>query len=278
VVQGIIGGAIQSRALDDAVREMGGDPDVLRRALADAQPTIESPSLSDEQRYGPAYGVAMVALIVLLIALISGCNMIAMGVVEEKSSRVVEILLATIKPTQLLAGKILGVGAYGLVQVAVIGGALTLSLYSLGVTDDIDVNVGGTLALLIVWFLLGYALFAILFGAFASLVSRQEDIGAVTTPLSFVVLAPYYLAMFLVPEQPDSSLVAWLSQIPFFSPFMMPIRSAMGTVTGWEMALAILLTLATIPALVWVAARLYQRGVLHMGGRLKVLDALRRTA
>lgn len=278
VVQGIIGGAVQERALEDAVRAMGGDPDELRRALEAAQPTIESPSLSDEERYGPAYGVAMVALIVLLIALISGCNMIAMGVVEEKSSRVVELLLATIKPTQLLAGKILGVGAYGLVQVAVIGGALTLSLSTLGVAEDIDVNIGGTLVLLIVWFLLGYTTFALLFGAFASLVSRQEDIGAVTTPLSFLVVTPYYVAMFLVPEQPDSSLVAWLSQVPFLSPFMMPIRSAMGSVAPWEMALAIVIALATIPALVWLAARLYQRGVLHMGGRLKVRDALKRAA
>lgn len=277
VVQGILVGAIQARALEEAVLEMGGDPDDLRQALEAAQPTIESPSLSDEERYGPAYGVAMVALIVLLIALISGCNMIAMGVVEEKSSRVVELLLATIKPTQLLAGKILGVGVYGLVQVAVIGGALALALTSLGLTDEIEISLGGTLVLLIVWFLLGYAVFALLFGAFASLVSRQEDIGAVTTPLSFLVVTPYYVALFLVPEQPDSSLVAWLSQIPFLSPFMMPIRSAMGSVTGWEMALAILITLATIPALVWLAARLYQRGVLHMGGRLKVRDALKRT-
>jgi ABC-2 type transport system permease protein len=277
-LQGIIVGAIQSRVFDETIREMGGDPDVLNRALAEAQPTIEFTGLTDEEKYGPAYGISMVALILLLFVLINSGAMIAMGVVEEKTSRVVEILLSTIKPTRLLAGKILGVGAYGLFQVAVLGGALAGSLYALGLTDDIDVSVGGTLALIVLWFLLGYTVFALLFGAFAALVSRFEDIGAVTTPLTFLVLAPFYTAIFLVPEQPDSTLVRWLSQVPFLSPFMMPIRNAFGTVTGWEIALAILITLATIPGLVWVAARLYQRGVLHMGGRLKLKDAFKRSA
>ncbi len=276
--QGIITGAVQSRTLDETVRAMGGDPEVLRNAFATSQPTFESPGISDSQKYGPAYGVAMVALILLLIVLITGCQMIAMGVVEEKSSRVVEILLATMKPTRLLAGKILGVGAYGLFQVTVLGGALVGSLITLGLVDKINVPLGGPLALLILWFLLGYATFSLLFGAVASLVSRQEDIGAVTTPLTFLVLAPYYVSMFLVPEQPDSNLVRVLSEIPILSPFMMPMRDALGSVPAWEMGLSILLTLATIPGLVWIAARIYRRGVLHMGTRMKFRDALKQRA
>jgi ABC-2 type transport system permease protein len=217
----------------------------------------------------------MVALMLLLFILITSGSMIAMGVVEEKTSRVVEILLATIKPSHLLSGKILGVGAYGLFQMTVLGGAMASSLYILGVTDDIDVSVGGTLALIILWFLLGYTIFSLLFGALAALVSRYEDIGAVTTPLSLLVLAPFYTAIFLVPEQPNSGLVQGLSQVPFLAPFMMPIRNAFGAVTWVEMVFAILISLATIPALIWLAARLYQRGVLHTGGRLKIREALK---
>jgi ABC-2 type transport system permease protein len=276
--QGIITSAIQSRTLDDSITAMGGDPHILRDALAESQPSFESPGLSESEKYGPEYAVAMVALVLLLIVLITGCQMIAMGVVEEKSSRVVEILLATIKPTQLLAGKILGVGAYGLFQVAVLGGAIVGSLIACGLVDQIDVPLGGPLALLLVWFLLGYTVFALLFGAVASLVSRQEDIGAVTTPLTFLVLGPYYVSMFLVPEQPDSNLVRILSEIPILSPFMMPMRDALGSVPAWEMGLAILLTIATIPGLVWIAARIYRRGVLHMGTRMKIGDALKRSA
>lgn len=276
--QGVVVGAVQSHAFDEAVRAMGADPDLLNRALADAQPTVEFTGLTDAQKYGPQYGVSMVALTLLLFVLITSGSMIAMGVLEEKTSRVVEILLATIKPSHLLSGKILGVGAYGLFQMTVLGGAMATALYVLGVTDDIKVNVGGTLALLILWFLLGYAIFSLLFGALAALVSRYEDIGAVTTPLTLLVLGPFYTAIFLVPEQPNSGLVQGLSQIPFLAPFMMPIRSAFGAVTWVEMVFAILICLATIPALIWLAARLYQRGVLHTGGRLKITEALKRNS
>lgn len=274
----IVSGALQTRALDDAVRAMGGNLSAITSALAQAQPTFESTGTPDSVKYGPAYGVAMVATILLLITLITSAQMIAMGVVEEKSSRVVEILLATIRPTQLLAGKILGVGAYGLFQVAFLGSALAGSLVALGLVDSIPVNLGWTLALLVMWFILGYAIFALLFGAFASLVSRQEDIGAVTTPLTLLVVGPYYLAAFLVPAQPDSTLVRVLSEVPIFAPFMMPMRAALGAVPVWEMGLAVALAIATIPAVVWVAGRMYQRGVLHMGGRLSFKEALRSKA
>ncbi len=273
----IISGALQTRALDGAVKAIGGNLSSITAALAQAQPTFESTGTPDSVKYGPAYGVAMVATILLLISLITSAQMIAMGVVEEKSSRVVEILLATIRPTQLLAGKILGVGAYGLFQVAFLGSALAGSLVALGVVGSIPINLGWTLASLVMWFVLGYTIFALLFGAFASLVSRQEDIGAVTTPLTFLVIGPYYLAVFLVPAQPDSTLVRVLSEVPIFAPFMMPMRTALGTVPGWEIGLAVALAVATIPAVVWVAGRMYQRGVLHMGGRLKFGEALRKS-
>jgi ABC-2 type transport system permease protein len=274
----IISGALQTRALDDAVKAMGGDLSQITTALAQAQPEFQAIGKTDEQKYGPAYGVAMVGTILLLITLMMSSQMIAMGVVEEKSSRVVEILLATIRPTQLLAGKVMGVGTYGLFQVAFLGGALAGSLVALGVVDSIPISLGWTLAHLVLWFILGYTIFALLFGAFGSLVSRQEDIGAVTTPLTLLVIGPYYLAVFLIPAQPDSMLVRVLSEVPLFAPFMMPMRVALGGVPGWEIGLAVALAIAAIPGVVWVAGRMYQRGVLHMGGRLKFGEALRRGA
>lgn len=275
-LQGVIVASVQSYALTEAVVAIGGDPDALRQELAKAQPTIDSPTPSESERFGPEYAVSMVALIVLLFVLINGGAMIAMSVVEEKTSRVVEILLSTIKPTQLLAGKILGVGLYGLFQIAVLGGSLIAAVTALGLVDEIPINLGWTFSLIVLWFLLGYAIFSLLFGAFGSLVSRYEEIGAVTTPLTFLVLIPFYVSIYLVPFQPDSTLVRLLSQIPFMSPFMVTIRNAMGSITWWEMASAIFLALVTIPALVWLAARLYRRGVLHTEGRLKFLEALRR--
>ena len=274
----IIAGALQTRALDEVVHAMGGDLSQITEALAQAQPEFEAIGKTDEQKYGPAYGVAMGGTVLLLVTLMMSAQMIAMGVVEEKASRVVEILLATIRPTQLLAGKVLGVGAYGLFQVAFLGTALTSSLVALGLVDSIPINLGWTLAHLVLWFILGYTIFALLFGAFGSLVSRQEDIGAVTTPLTLLVIGPYYLAAFLIPMQPDSMLVRILSEFPLFAPFMMPMRVALGNVPAWEIGLAVALAVAAIPGVVWVAGRMYQRGVLHMGGRLKFGDALRKSA
>ena len=271
----IVNRAVQSYVITDHIGELGGDPDAFGRAIAAAAPQVRSITTPSEGMEGPAYGISMIAITLLLISLVSSGAMIAMGVVEEKTSRVVEILLATIKPAQLLAGKVLGVGVYGLFQVAVLGGAAVGSLTVLGLAEDIEVNLGATLALLIAWFLLGYAIFALLFGGFAALVSRQEEIGSVTTPLTFLLLAPFYVTLFMVPNDPDSAVVRVLSQVPVFSPFMMPVRNAFGAVTAAEMATAMGIALATIPVLIWIAGRVYQRGVLHTGGRMKLSAALR---
>jgi len=275
-VLALVGAAVQSYVITDQISALGGDPGAFEEMMAAAAPTVEALQPASQSGYeGPAYGISMVMISLLLGALISSGSIIAMGVVEEKTSRVVEILLATIKPTQLLAGKVLGIGAYGLFQIVVLAGALAGALAALGLTADIEVNIGASLALLIVWFLLGYALFALLFGGFAALVSRQEEIGSVTTPLMFLLFVPYYTTLFVVPGDPDSTVVRVLSQIPFFAPFMMPARDAFGAVAGWELALSMGIALLTIPLLVWVAARVYQRGVLHTGGRMKLAEALK---
>jgi len=275
-VLALVGAAVRSYVITDQISALGGDPGAFEEMMAAAAPTVEALVPASQSGYeGPAYGISMVMISLLLGALISSGSIIAMGVVEEKTSRVVEILLATIKPTQLLAGKVLGIGVYGLFQIVVLAGALAGALAALGLTADIEVNIGASLALLIVWFLLGYALFALLFGGFAALVSRQEEIGSVTTPLMFLLFVPYYTTLFVVPGDPDSTVVRVLSQIPFFAPFMMPARDAFGAVAGWELALSMGIALVTIPLLVWVAARVYQRGVLHTGGRMKLAEALK---
>ncbi|WP_298459234.1 ABC transporter permease [uncultured Cellulomonas sp.] len=266
--------AVRAYVVADQIGELGGDPAAFEQAMAAAVPQVEALDPPDAGFDGAAFGIATVMISLLLFALIGSGSMIAMGVVEEKTSRVVEILLSTIKPTQLLAGKIVGIGIYGLFQVVVLGAALVVATRILGV-DGISVDIGSAMIWLVVWFLLGYLLFALLFGGFAALVSRQEDIGSVTTPLMFLLFVPFYVTMFLVPNDPDSTLVRVLSQVPFFAPFMMPVRDAFGALDGWEMPLAIAIAAVTIPVLIWLAARVYQRGVLHTGGRMKLTEALR---
>lgn len=275
-VLGLVGAAVRSYVISDELGALGGDPDAFEQAMDAAVPQVVALEEPDIGRFdGPAYGVSMVMISLLFFALISSGSVIAMGVVEEKTSRVVEILLSTIKPTQLLAGKILGIGIVGLSQIVVLGGAMALALVALGLTDELELNIGMALLMLIAWFLIGYAIYALLFGGFAALVSRQEEIGSVTTPLTFMLLVPFYATIFLVPEDPDGTVVKVLSQIPLFAPFMIPVRDAFGGLSGWELGLSMAIALATIPALIWVAARVYQSGVLHTGGRMKLADALK---
>jgi ABC-2 type transport system permease protein len=277
VVQETVNQAVQAYVTADQISTLGGDPAAFARAQADAVPQVEVVGEVQDEAFDEAvFGVSIAMISILFGALIGSGSMIAMGVVEEKTSRVVEILLATIRPSQLLAGKVLGIGVYGLFQVLVLGGSLALAALSLGVGGlELNVDIGSALVSLIVWFLMGYAIFALLFGGFAALVSRQEDIGSVTTPLLFLLFIPFYTTMFLVPNDPSSTLVRVLSQIPIFAPFMMPVRDAFGALLQpWEMPLALAIAAATIPGLVWLAARVYQRGVLHTGGRMKLREAL----
>ena len=268
--------ATRAYAVAQEVERLGGDPADVAAATAGAVPTVEALESGEDGGFdGPAYLLSTVMISLLLFALIGSGSIIAMGVVEEKTSRVVEILLATIKPTQLLAGKILGIGIFGLFQVLLLGGALFGAVTATGVMADVELDVGGALLGLVLWFLLGYLIFALLFGGFAALVSRQEEIGSVTTPLMFLLFIPFYVTMFLVPNDPDTTLVRILSQVPVFSPFMMPVRDAFGALEAWEMPLAVGLSALTIPLLVVIAARVYRRGVLHTGGRMKLTDALK---
>lgn len=267
--------AAQSVALADQVTALGGNPTSVADILRKSAPTVSSPE-GQPVLTGPRYALAVASVMLLFFALVNSGSQIAIGVVEEKSSRVVEILLATLRPTELFAGKVLGNGILGLGQVVLYGVATLGSGVAFGLLDGIEIDLGGQVLGLLVWFLLGFAIYAVLWGSLASLVSRQEDIGSVTAPVTIVMLIPFYTAVFLTPASPDGDVTRVLSLIPMFSPFMMPMRSALTDVPAWETALAIGLCLAVIPLLVWLAATVYRRGVLHTSGRLRLVDALRR--
>src|SRR5665647_1193754 len=140
-VLALVGAAVRSYVITDQISGLGGDPGAFEEMMAAAAPHRRAPRpASQSGNEGPAYGISMVMISLLLGALISSGSIIAMGVVEEKTSRVVEILLATIRPTQLLAGKVLGIGVYGLFQIVLLAGALAGALAALGLTADISVN------------------------------------------------------------------------------------------------------------------------------------------
>lgn len=266
--------ATQAFVLDGQLAAVGADADAVQAALAQATPTVIH--LGEPNEFDPgAFFAGMALILILFFVLVQSASVIMMGVVEEKTSRVVEILLATVRPGVLLGGKVLGVGMYSLFQAVTMFAPMLFAAWYLDLLQYLDMGVGVLVVNFGLWFLLGFALFTVFFGGLAALVSRQEDIGSVSTPMVILMMIPLYLGIYLVPSSPDGPVTQVLTQIPFFAPFMVPMRSAFGAIETWEVALAIGLCLVAIPLLTMLAGRVYAGAVLNTGGRMKVKDALR---
>jgi ABC-2 type transport system permease protein len=264
----------QQIAFDQQITQLGGDPAKVRAATAGANATVrplEPPFPYQTQQL--VLGIA--AGVLIYISLMLNGQSVAQGVVEEKSSRVVELLLATIRPWQLMTGKVLGIGLVGFIQIlaiAVAGVIAGLSTHVLTISASAAV---GTVIWLIVWYLLGFFMYAVVFAGLGALVSRQEDIGGVTAPALMFLIVGYVLGVSILPGDPSNHLMEILSVIPVFAPTVMPMRLAMGGVAPWEAILSIVLVAALIPLLIWVAARIYRNAVLRTGARVKLGQALR---
>jgi ABC-2 type transport system permease protein len=232
--------------------------------------TLQPGRANDLQRFL----LGMVAGILVYISLIIYGQVVAQGVVEEKANRIVEMLLTTIRPWQLMLGKVIGIGITGLTQIVTVAAVgLGVGLAAGVVTLPTSIATGSVLwALLCV--LLGFVTYALLFAAAGALVSRQEDVGGATAPILMTLVMPYVVGVSILPSNPDSPIVETLSMVPLFSPTLMPMRVAAG-VPGWQAALSVALSALLIAALVWLAGRVYGNAVLRAGARVKLSDALR---
>jgi ABC-2 type transport system permease protein len=211
--------------------------------------------------------------ILLWIALGQYGNMVAQGVVEEKATRIMEILLATIRPSRLLAGKVLGIGLVGLLQLTIVGAA---ALFAVQVTSVAAIPALGVASILgdILWFLLGFLLYATAYSAVASLVSRQEEVQSAVAPISILQIAGYLL-MYVTLANPTSPLVIVCSMLPPFAPILMAVRIAASDVPSWQVGLAVAFIVASIGGLTWLAGRMYSNAALHLGTRVRFMDAFR---
>jgi ABC-2 type transport system permease protein len=211
-------------------------------------------------------------VILLYLSLLTFGVAVTTGVVEEKTTRVVEVLLSTIRPHQLLAGKVLGIGVLGLAQLVMVA---TPALV-VAVATGIDLPSGSllTVASLVLWFVLGYALYSCAYAAAGSLVSRMEEANNTSFPVTFALIAAYGGAV-LVGNAPDSGAARLLALFPPTAPLAMPTRAAIGTTAWWEIPVAVVLTLAATFALVRLAGRIYAGSVLRFGPKVKLRQALR---
>ena len=215
-------------------------------------------------------GLTFFIVLILYGQLLTYGYWVAAGVVEEKASRVVEVVLSTIRPAHLLAGKVIGLGLLGLGNLLLIG---VIGLGTAAATGalDVDGTVLSAAGLALAWFVVGYAFYACAFACAGALVSRQEDLQSTMTPLTLMILVSFFLA-FGVRSAPDGTLAHVTAFIPMTAPMTMPPRIVTGDVATWEVVASFLVTAAGAALLIPLAARIYSGGVLRTGSALKLRE------
>jgi ABC-2 type transport system permease protein len=259
-----------SRGAEQA-SQLGLPPDAVARILAPAPlhtATVEPESANQ----GVARTVGTLAAILLFISVSTFGGFVLTGVVEEKTTSVIEILLAQVRAHQLLAGKVLGIGTVALIQfvTAVAAGMVALKISGATIPSAVWVAVPSAIG----WYVGGFALYSTLFALAGSFVSRQEDAQAAAAPISMLFLAAY-LVVFSVSSAPGGAVATVLSIIPFFAPLLMPLRIASGVAPAWQIVLSAILLVGTAYLVIRVAGRVYARTLLHRGSRVRWKQALR---
>ena len=267
------------------LQEFGITPEQAQAVFSPPELKVEpivGAVLKDERAQFNSTALVYFLLIGLYILILMYGVQVAMGVVEEKSSRVMELLITAARPIELMAGKVLGVGAVGLTQaglwvlsglvVLLFGSALGSAAQGIGI--DVASVPAPTLLSFLVFFILGYLLYAATYAALGSLVSRVEDVNSITAPLTIVNVGVYLVSFYALAD-PNAQIVRVLSFVPFFTPMVMFIRVALGSAAIWEFVVGAVLVAITSYLLTWLAARIYRVGVLLYGKRPSVREIVR---
>jgi ABC-2 type transport system permease protein len=266
-------GLSQAIGLAKALESAGLTPDRVEQALnAPSLPVGSVQHVASDLNQRRA--IAFAGLILLYVSLVTYGGWVAIGVLEEKSSRIVEILISTVRPATLLAGKVIGIGVCGFLQF----GAITIAaLATSAAVGSSILPSGSSLSFLsaIMWFVLGFAFFSSLYAAAGSLGSKPQDAQAVAAPLQVLLLAVYLLGIFTALVKPDSTLVKVLSFFPPTAPMTMSVRAIVGNVPWWQIAIAVALVVASTVFLIRLAGRIYAYAILRTGPRLKLRQAWR---
>ncbi|GGE93218.1 ABC transporter permease [Mycetocola zhadangensis] len=269
-------GSVEAAIVPDSTTPLGiaviGNTDVPSGLLA--QLSISPPvHLLDENATNPliVYFVALGFGLVFFMSAMTFGSTIAQNVVEEKQTRVVEILMSAIPVKALMAGKVLGNSVLAFGQIAIIAALSIIGLTITGQTDLLT-GLGAPIVWFVVFFAIGFVLLASLFAATGSMVSRQEDIGATTTPVTMLVMIPYFLVIFF---NDNPTVLAIMSYVPFSAPVGMPVRLFLGTAEWWEPLVSLVILIATTFGTIWLGSRIYQNSLLKMGARVKWGEALK---
>lgn len=240
-------------------------------ALSPPEVTALDPRSAEDNT---AFLFANAGIILMFVGIFTYGYWVLGGVVEEKQSRVVEVVLSTVRPRDLLIGKVLGIGLLGLGQLIVI---VAVGLIGTQLTGRLALPATTlpAIVMLLIWFVLGYALYSTALGFLGALASRMEEASNATTPVTMLAVFSYVAAILLVTEDPTSLLARVLSFLPPSAPMVVPLRAALGAIEPWEIVVGIAITLAAIWGLFVIGGRVYSGAVLQTGGRMKLRDAWR---
>lgn len=229
-----------------------------------------------ETEAGPApinYIVVYALVILFFMIIMMTGNMIAAEVTAEKSSRIMEILITSVSPLTQMFGKIIGMLYIGLLQIFIFAGVIGINMslpHNQSVLGSLNLNLADinltVLVLGLIYFVLGYLLYATLFAAIGSLVSRTEELGQAIMPITMLSLAAFYIGIFSL-SAPNSLLLKISNFIPFFSPVSMIVRAGLGDTPVWEIAASLVILAVSILFFGWLAAKIYRTGVLLYGKR-----------
>lgn len=272
VVGAAVVAARQQVAVAEFLAETGVDPAALERLAGAAAVEDVDIGGADHDADGVRIGIAFLTTIATFLLIVTYGQLVAASVVEEKATRVIEVLLARITARQLLAGKILGVGAAVAVQVVIVVAGLGAALAA---TESVTVpsEVWGALPVLMACLVLGFLLYAVLFAGAGSLVSRQEDVQQTTLPLTVPIFAAYFYATSTLAGEGTAVMQA-LAFVPFTSPVVLPAAYARGWVSTAGAVVSIGILAVTAVVMLRIAAGVYERSLLKTGSRVPLRQVL----
>lgn len=284
-LEGSIAQAVRTARLERA----GVDPAVVATAMAGTR--MSTTKVEDGRATGESgeasFILAYVMGFILYLAIILYGQQTATSVIEEKSSRIMEVLASSLKPFQMLMGKILGIGAVGLVQLGIWAGVAFLASSQRGrIAGLFGVDPAAMQAMpipsfpldlfvvFLLYFVLGFLIYGALFAAIGSMVNAVQEVQQVMMPVMLLVVFGFF-GVFAVIKDPNAGIGLTMSFIPFFAPFVMPVRWSMASVPYSQLAISLTLMVLGLMAVAWFAGRIYRTGILMYGKKPSLREVLR---
>ena len=277
---------IRSRVATAIREQIIAEANIPRNVFADMSKPVKMDSNSvtekgTERDSGAGFVLVLVIGFLIYLMLVTYGQVILSAVVEEKETRIAEILFSSVRSFTLMMGKLIGVSLVALTQYGIWAIVFTIfALYGIGMlaAQGVPVSLPSIPASLIIYFiiffLLGYFIYATIYALVGAMVTTAQEGGQIALPIIFLLMIGFYMA-FPVMRSPNSSFSFWVSMFPFWSPITMMVRIVTGRPPFWEIALSIAIGIATGVLLIWLAARVYRIGMLMYGKRASIPEVIR---